>query len=140
MSEWAGAAAILLSLHEARKGAFRRLRESLPQAIAAKGPDVHVFEGFSGTGGAGADVQVLATRSDGRLLSWLVEIWIDWRPDDGWYATVKGEIDLDDDEGRDHCVLNEQRNVASGEQVAAAIREMAALVAEYSLDELLGAR
>jgi hypothetical protein len=83
---------------------------------------------------------VTARHTDGRQLSWMVEIWIDREPAAEWYATVKGEIDLDDDEGDDFCVLNEQRTVDDGDQAAEAIRELGAMVVSYPLADLLAKR
>lgn len=53
-----------------------------------------------------------------------------------WLANVKGEIDLDDEEGSDHCVVNEQRIVADTADAEAAIRQMATLVISRPLDAL----
>lgn len=132
-------AAILLSLHNIVNGGFHRLRyERLPESINPQGPTLQTFEGFDRTGGAGADVSIVATREDGRQLFWQVEIWIDrYAGDDRWSAIVKGEIDLDDEDGNDRCVLNEQRTVDTGEQAGAAIRELARMVVNYPVDELL---
>lgn len=141
MTEWAGTAAILLSLHDVMNGGFGRLRGRLPDELAPDGPSLHLFSGFDGTGGGGADVAITAKRADGRQLRWMVEIWIDRHPaGDDWYATVKGEIDVDDDEGNDCCVLNEQRTVDNGQQAADAIRELAAMVVDYPLPELTTVR
>lgn len=132
---------MLLSLHDVVNGGFRRLRARLPDELEPQGPAIHLFSGFDGTGGAGADVSIIAKHPDGRQLSWMVEIWIDrFVGDDNWYATVKGEIDLDDDEGDDYCIVNEQRSVDSGQQAADAIRELAAIVADYPLPKLLAMR
>ena len=114
VTEWAGIAAILLSLNDVVTGGFRVLRNGLPEAANAQGPTVQVFSGQPGTGGAGADVSVVATREDGRRLLWTVEVWIDRSCDGQWCATVKGEIDLADDDGGDRCVVNDQRTVRDG--------------------------
>jgi hypothetical protein len=141
MTDWAGTASILLRLHNVMDGAFRVLRSRLPEELQPQGPEVRLFEGFDGTGGAGAYLPVIARHQDGRQLSWQLEIWIDRYPDGGdWYATVKGEIDLDDDHGDDHCVLNEQRAVDNANDAADAIRELAALVVDYPIPELLAMR
>ena len=121
-------------------GGFRELRGRLPEELHPQGPELHLFEGFEGTGGAGADVTVSARHADGRQLRWMIEIWIDRHAADDWYATVKGEIDLDDDEGDDFCVLNEQRTVADGDEAAEAIRELGAMVVDYPLTDLLTRR
>src|SRR5438067_532020 len=99
MTEWAGTTAVLLSLHEVMTDRFRRLRGNLPDVMEPQGPALNLFEGVQGTGGVGANVAIIASHDDGRQLSWLVEIWIDRDPDGDWYATVKGEIDLDDEQG-----------------------------------------
>ena len=141
MTDWAGTASILLRLHNALNDGFRHLRSRLPEELHPQGPELHIFQGSEGTGGAGAYVTVIARHPDGRQLSWTVEIWIDRYPDGGdWYSTVKGEIDLDDDQGDDYCVLNEQRQVDNVQEAADAIGELAAMVVDYPLPELLAMR
>lgn len=141
MADWEGTAAILLSLHDAMNGSFRRLRSEITDEFAPEGPVLRIVNGFDGTGGAAADVSITATHADGRQLSWLVQIWIDRHDgDETWCVTVKGEIDLDDEEGDDYCVLNEQRTVNDGRQAAAAIDELTAMVVDYPLEHLLAMR
>ena len=77
------------------------------------------------------------TRSDGRRVAWLVEIWIErWGHDDGWTATVKGEIDIDDELGDDYCDLNVQRSVTSVEEAVEALIDCAALVVGHQVEGL----
>ena len=141
MTDWAATASILLRLQGVMDRQFRLLRDKLPETLHATGPDLGLFQGFPATGGAGAEVRVIARHDDGRQLSWAVEVRIDrWPPGESWYATVKGEIDLDDDQGDDYCVLNEQRTVDNAKQAADAIEELAMLVASYPLPELLTKR
>jgi hypothetical protein len=101
------------------------------------GPSLEVFEGLA-AGGAGLSAFVTARRSDGRALLWQVELWIeqDFQDEQGW-ATVKGEIDLDDEDGEPWCVLNEQRAVTTAEEAADAIRVLAETVSAYPIPELL---
>lgn len=129
---------MLLAFHRLMSGPFRRLYESLPGAINPKGPMLNTYEGLAGTGSAGIYLCVVAQREDGKALYWQVEMLIGRITADGqWYATIKGEIDLDDDEGNDRCVLNEQRSAASGAEAAVAIRELGDTVSTYPIGELL---
>jgi len=70
----------------------------------------------------------------------MVEVWIDRHPDGEWYANVKGEVDLDNVEAEDYCVLNDERTVDNAQQAAHAIREIAEMVVAYPLPELLAMR
>ncbi len=88
----------------------------------------------------GADVGVAADvwcdRADGRTVCWTVEAW--WfGADDSWLVNVKAEIDLDDRDGEDHCVLNEQEIVRDAAVVPDAITRAVALLVEHPLAELL---
>jgi hypothetical protein len=51
---------------------------------------------------------------------------------------AQSETDLDDDDGGDFCVLNEQRAVAN--ETAEAVRELSAMVANCPLTGLLAKR
>jgi hypothetical protein len=110
------------------------LRDNVPSELQPVGPDIHTFEGHSG--GAGMDIALQATREDGRQIRWGVEIWID-RFDGRWYATVKGEIDVDDAAGDDRCVVDEQQQVASATEAVATITAMARIVAAHPLEDLV---
>jgi hypothetical protein len=141
MTGWIDTATVFLAFHEVTNETFVRLRGSMPDAIAPEGPTLNTFTGMHGTGGAGMSAFITARHEDGRAVYWQVEIWLDRDQNgDGWWATVKGEIDLDDDAGHDRCVLNEQRSVATASEAAAAIRELGSLVAGYPLDHLLAMR
>jgi hypothetical protein len=50
-------------------------------------------------------VQLTCTRGDGRLISWLIEVWIHPNGPNDWSANVKAEIDLDDRNDDDCCIL-----------------------------------
>ena len=88
-----------------------------------------VLQGHEDAGGAGVDVTATARHAERRNLCWMVAIWMDRAAGGSWYATVKGEIDLDDDDGGDFCVLNEQRAVAEANETAKAVRMLSAMVA-----------
>jgi hypothetical protein len=141
VTEWAQTAAVLSAFHDVMAGPLRSLRSALPAAIHPDGPTLDAFEGFTGAGGAGLSAFVVARHPDGRSLHWQVELWVDRHSvDREWRASVKGEIDLEDDEGLDRCVLNEQRSVASGAQAAVAVRELGESVGRFPLGELLSMR
>lgn len=137
MTELAGTAAILRSLDDVARGPFRRLRARLPDAVNPSGPTVRTFKGLDAGDDAGVGVSLVATREDGRCLFWLVEIWLNHPTGGPWSAMVKGEIDLDDDNGDARCVVNDQRGAQTVIEAATAIRELADVVASYPVDELL---
>jgi hypothetical protein len=142
VTELLGIAAVLLGVRRAVR-LFQGLHDALPGALEPSGPLVEPFEGFDGTGGAGVSVYVRAQHPDGRGLFWQVELWIDRQGGDRdgeWYGTVKAEIDLDDDDGNDHCVVNEQRGFNSSVEAATAIREMTDVVCSHPLEALLALR
>lgn len=137
MTEWADVVTILLGMNTAIDNGFQQLRGRLPDLASPRGPFLTVFDA-TGQRGAGAGVWVLATRADGREVSWCVEIVIDPPGlDQRWHVTVQGDIDLDDDAGEDRCVLNEQRSVETAPEAAAAIRELTRIVTTYPVGELL---
>lgn len=133
--------AILLAFQQVMDGPMRELRAALPEAIKPEGPTLGVFDGHSGTGGAGMFAIITACHEDGRSLSWEVEIWIEpGQRDRPEWIGVKGEIDLADDEGDPRCVLNEQQNVSNGPDAAQAINDLAVAVSNYPIAELLTKR
>ena len=137
MIELTSAAIVLAAFEETIASPLRRLRGSLPAESRPDGPSLEIFDGGS-VAGTGLSAFVVARRPDTRVLCWQGEMWM--RPDPvtaHWSATVKGGIDLDDEEGEPQCVLNEQRTVANAEHAAAAIRELSRLVADYPIPELL---
>jgi hypothetical protein len=130
-------ATVLRSLADVQAGSFRRLFAALPSASQPTTPRVEIFDGMPGTRGAGASVSLSAKRSDARRVVWLVEVWIDtWDTQDTWQTIVKGEIDIDDDDGNDECELNIQRQPRSADEAAAAITELARLVLAHEVEGL----
>ena len=142
MTAWSEIAAIWLSLDEVRRRDFLRLHSALEPSLNPRGPYFEVFAGLP-SGTAGSSISVAATRTDGRALWWGVEVWIqrdDPRNGGGWFAVVKGEIDLDDAAGDDRCVVNEQESVVGVDDAVALIRRMAGVVCRYPVDQLLTMR
>ena len=78
-----------------------------------------------------------ATRGDGRVVSWCVEAWFYPDGPNVWRANVKAEIDLDDNNGDDRCVLNEQEIVDNAATATAAIRRACEIVVGYLREDLL---
>ena len=76
-------------------------------------------------------VVVTCTRGDGRLISWLVEVWIYPTGPKDWAANVKAEIDLDDSNGDDRCVLKDQQVVTDVLVVEGAVKRATALVVNH---------
>ena len=116
-------------------GSMRRLYEQLPAGFAPTPPSVHRYNIDKNDAGIGA--QVRCTRGDGRLVSWLVDVWIYPTGREDWSANVKAEIDLDDSFGEDRCVLNDQQFFADAAAAAQAVERAAALVTEHPRADLL---
>ena len=82
-------------------------------------------------------VTVTATRGDSRLVSWSVEAWIYPNGQNDWLVNVKAEIDLDDRDGNDRCVVNEQEIVSDSTAAGHAIRQAAEVLLGYPREDLL---
>jgi hypothetical protein len=136
MNEMAATVSLLAGLSDASGGPLARLRRRLPLDI---NPSVssELFTGVSATRDAGVAVQLTATRGDGRAVSWLVEAWVYLDGPDAWRVNIKAEIDLNDSDGDDRCVLNEQEIITDVADIRDAIDRAARLVADYPTDDLL---
>lgn len=129
---------IVSALSDVTDGPLHKLRNDLPTSIGPTGPTTRLFKiGLDEQGDVGVAVEVVGTRADGRYVGWIVEAWIYPTGDGEWLANVKAEIDLDDREGDDRCVLNDQQIIADWREVADAIQRAARLVVEYPRDALL---
>ena len=128
---------VLSALPEMARDAFDRLRVRLPSHTQPIGPTSELFTVDGKAHDAGAAVQLTAVRGDQRRISWLVEVWIYSTGPSNWAMNVKAEIDLDDHNGNDYCVLNEQQLITEPKDVIAAIRQAVDLVARYPTHDLL---
>jgi hypothetical protein len=135
----AGYSSDAASLQDVANGCLLDLQRRLPAKLHPHGPNL-CSKGHEGAGEAGVDVTVTARHADRHNLCWMVAIWMDRAAGDSWYATVKGETDLDDDDGGDFCVLNEQHAVAEANETAEAVRVLSAMVANCPLTGLLAKR
>jgi hypothetical protein len=133
------AAVGMLAALSATHRSFKRLSRQLPIETRPTGPVYEMFTIDKGQNDAGAMVSMAATRDDGRLVQWTVEAWIYAEVPDNWSVNVKAEIDLDDRNGDDYCVLNEQEKITDPASVAGAIDRAAARVTGFPTDDLLTA-
>jgi hypothetical protein len=136
MTDWADMTAIWGAFDVINRNEFGRLRLSLPEGVRPDRSSFAVWDGMR-QGDAGISLWLATQREDGRGLSWGVELYVYRDEEQGWRASVKGEIDLEDDQGNERCVLNEQTAVADAASAARAINELAESVTKYPLDELL---
>lgn len=131
-----GAAALLsAAVREMADGPLRELFEQLPPETEPTPPWIDRFT--IGKHDVGSYAQVTCTRGDGRLVSWLVEVWIYPTGRTGWSANVKAEIDLDESTGEDRCVLNDQQLVTDYAAAVVALARAGALVTGFPRDDLL---
>src|SRR4051812_23903143 len=107
-------------------GPMRNLRAQLPAALAPTRPTIQLFSIVEND--AGIAVQLTCMRGDGRLISWVIEVWIYPTGPNDWSANVKAEIDLDDRNGDDRCVLNDQQVVTDSAAAGYAVMRAAELV------------
>jgi hypothetical protein len=137
VSDLASAVDVLCALSDVCEGSFQGLSDRLPPSVRPTGPTSELFRIGRGHNDAGTAVTVTATRGDGRLVSWSVEAWIYPDGQDDWLINVKAEIDLDDSEGNDRCVLNEQEILSDSTAACHAIRQAAEIVLSYAHEDLL---
>jgi hypothetical protein len=139
MDDLDAALAVVTALPDRVDGPMLQLREMLPRDLRPSGPTARTFTIHDDGTDAGVAVDLTATRSDGRAVMWIVEARIYGAGPDNWTINIKAEIDLDDREGSDRCVVNEQQVITELADIPAAITIAAQLVANYPLAELLTA-
>ena len=135
MNDLAGAVTILSAMRDAVEGPMRSLRAQLPAALEPTRPTIQLFSIVENA--VGVAVQLTCTRGDGRLISWLIEVWIYPTGPNDWSANVKAEIDLDDRNGDDRCVLNDQQVVSDSVGAGGAIKRAAELITKHPREDLL---
>lgn len=117
------------------EGPIRNLHAQLPPAMEPTGPTIQLFNIVEND--AGIAVQLTAARGDGRLISWLIEVWVYPTGPNDWSANVKAEIDLDDSNDEDRCILNDQQVLTDAAAAAQAVKRAAALVTNHPREDLM---
>lgn len=142
VSELAAIATVLRCIGEVKESGALARKVTDIVALEAQSPGAglrepesrtELFTGMPGTGGAGAAASLTARLVDQRLVVWTVELWIEKWDEESWSATVKGEIEVDDESGEPQTVFDVQRSVREVSAVVDAVRECADLVAAYEL-------
>jgi hypothetical protein len=142
VSELAAIATVLRCIGEVKEsGALaRKVTDIVAQELKSPGAGLHepetrteVFTGMPGTGGAGAAAYLTAQLADERSVVWTVELWIEKWDEESWSATVKGEIEVDDESGEPQTVFDVQRTVSEVSAAVDALRECADLVVAHEL-------
>ena len=142
VSELAAIATVLRCIGEIKEsGALaRKRRDIVVQELRTPGAGLRepesrteVFTGMPGTRGAGASAYLTARLADQRLVVWTVELWIEKWDEESWSATVKGEIEVDDESGEPQTVFDVHRSVREVSAAVDAVRECADLVVAYEL-------